>query len=94
MSTQCVGILPACKENWQFKTQFSSVQSLDVIPQRKVSSKVFHSREKTSKEKHCTALQQYKNITCTALDQGSWSQARDSRRMSYETAAILNQNLA
>lgn len=75
MSTQCVGILPACKENWQFKTQFSSVQSLDVIPQRKVSSKVFHSQEKTSKEKHCTALQQYKNITCTALDQGSWSKA-------------------
>ena len=30
---------------------------------------------KTSKEKHCTALQQYKNITCTALDQGSWSKA-------------------
>ena len=58
MSTRCVGILPACKENWQFKTQFSSVQSLYVIPQRKVSSKVFHSQEKRIKEKHCTALQQ------------------------------------
>ena len=64
MSTQCVGILPACKENWQFKTQFSSVQSLYVIPQRKSFFKSFpFSREDNQRKAlHCIAAVEKHNL--------------------------------